>query len=66
MAKIRKKHSDSFKLKVALAAIKGDKSVAEMIKERTPALQNSILLHGIDFHTLQTSDNYKITKQGLH
>ena len=31
--KIRKKHSDAFKLKVALAAIKGDKSVAEMCSE---------------------------------
>jgi len=28
--KIRKKHSDAFKLDVALAAIKGDMSVAEM------------------------------------
>lgn len=31
--KIRKKHSDKFKLKVALAAIKGDKTVAEMCSE---------------------------------
>ncbi len=31
--KIRKKHSDEFKLNVALAAIKGDKSVAEMSNE---------------------------------
>ena len=29
--KIRKKHNDTFKLKVALAAIKGDKSVAEIV-----------------------------------
>ena len=31
--KIRKRHSDDFKLKVALEAIKGDKSVAEMCSE---------------------------------
>ena len=31
--KIRKKHSDAFKLKVALAALKGDKTVAEMCNE---------------------------------
>lgn len=31
--KIRKKHSDAFKLKVALTAIKGDKTVAEMCHE---------------------------------
>jgi len=31
--KIRKAHSNTFKLKVALAAIKGDRSVAEMIQE---------------------------------
>ena len=31
--KIRKKHSDTFKLKVALAAIKGDKTVVEMCHE---------------------------------
>ena len=31
--KIRKKHSDDFKLKVALAAIKGEMSVAEMCAE---------------------------------
>jgi transposase-like protein len=31
--KIRKKHSDEFKLKVALAAVKGDKSVADMCNE---------------------------------
>ncbi len=31
--KIRKKHGDAFKLKVALAAIKGDKSVADMCFE---------------------------------
>lgn len=31
--KIRKKHGDTFKLKVALAAIKGDKTVAEMCHE---------------------------------
>jgi transposase len=31
--KIRKKHSDGFKLKVALAALKEDKTVAEMCHE---------------------------------
>ena len=31
--KIRKKHSDEFKLKVALTAMQGDKTVAEMISE---------------------------------
>ena len=31
--KIRKKHSGTFKLKVALTAIKGDKTIEEMIHE---------------------------------
>jgi transposase len=31
--KIRKYHGDGFKFKVALAAIKGNKSVAEMVQE---------------------------------
>ncbi len=31
--KIRKKHSNAFKLKVALAAVKGDTEIAEMIQE---------------------------------
>jgi len=31
--KIRKNHSDEFKFKVALTAIKGEKSVAEMCQE---------------------------------
>ena len=31
--KIHKKHSDEFKLKIALAAVKGDNTVAEMCYE---------------------------------
>lgn len=31
--KIRKKHSDAFKLKVALAALKGDRTVGELCQE---------------------------------
>ena len=31
--KIRKKHSDAFKLKVAISAIKGDMTMAAMIQE---------------------------------
>ena len=31
--RIRKKHSDAFKLKVALAALKGDRTMAELCQE---------------------------------
>ena len=31
--RIRKKHSDAFKLKVALAALKGDRTMAELCHE---------------------------------
>jgi len=31
--KIRKKHSDTFKLKVALAALKGDRTMVELSQE---------------------------------
>ena len=33
MAKIRKKHSDEFKFKVALAALKGNMTVAELCQK---------------------------------
>jgi transposase-like protein len=33
MKNIRKKHGGEFKVKVALAAIKGDKTIAELVKE---------------------------------
>ena len=70
---IRKNHSDGFKAKVALAAIKGDKSINELCKEfgvassqiyawRDKLLENSASI----FADKRTTENHKDEISKLH
>jgi len=71
--KIRKNHSDAFKAKVALAAIKGDKTVNELCQEfgvavsqiytwRDKLLENAAAI----FADKRTTENHKDEISKLH
>lgn len=74
MAKgIRKKHSDKFKLKVALEALKGDKTVAELCNDfkvaasQVSAWKKQILSQGeVIFADKRCTENQKDEVDKLH
>jgi len=71
--RICKKHSDAFKLKVALAALKGDKAIAELCQEfgvaanQVYAWKKKLEEDGVTiFADKRRSENQKETLDKLH